>query len=245
MKTDPAVQRRLLELSDVDGELAKITHRRKTLPETDQLADAEKELRAAKDALVAVETTASDLDRDVRKQEREVESVRAREDRDRKLMESGSVSAKQLADLEHELETLTRRQAVLEDDLLEVMERAEAVEQDQQHSRTAVDEGQQKVDDLRERQAEAFKDLDTAEARRTAEREELVAVFPAPLLELYERVRASRGRGAGLLQYRRCGACQLELDQSAYSEIKKAAPDDVVTCDNCGAILVRTEESGL
>ena len=33
MKADPAVQRRLLDLAEVDAELARVTHRRRTLPE--------------------------------------------------------------------------------------------------------------------------------------------------------------------------------------------------------------------
>ena len=69
--------------------------------------------------------------------------------------------------------------------------------------------------------------------------------FPEPLLKLYERVREHKGIGAALLRARRCGACQLELDRNTIAEIKNTAEDDVVQCENCGAILVRTMESGL
>ncbi len=55
-------------------------------------------------------------------------AVRQREDRDRKLLDGGAINAKQLADLQHELETLERRQASLEDSLLEVMERREELQ---------------------------------------------------------------------------------------------------------------------
>ena len=43
----------------------------------------------------------------------------------------GGNDAKQLADLQHELETLQRRQASLEDSLLEVMERREELQTQQ------------------------------------------------------------------------------------------------------------------
>ena len=69
--------------------------------------------------------------------------------------------------------------------------------------------------------------------------------FPEPLLKLYERVREHKGIGAALLRARRCGACQLELDRNTVNEIKAAPEDDVIQCENCGAILVRTMESGL
>lgn len=245
MKVDPSVQRRLLDLAEVDAALARIDHQRATLPELNEIAEAEKAVRAGKDALVAVQTSASDLDREVKRQEREIESVRAREDKDRKLMDSGSVSAKQLTDLEHELQTLMRRQSALEDDLLELMEQREAVGMDEQRTAAQVDAAEQRLADAQRRRDEAFADLDTTQARRAQDRAKLLPLFPADLLARYDRVRASRGIGAGLLRARRCGACQLEFDRATLGEYRAAAPDAVITCENCGAVLVRTEESGL
>ncbi|MBK1788992.1 zinc ribbon domain-containing protein [Prauserella cavernicola] len=245
MKADAALQRQLLDLAKVDAELSRVAHRRRTLPELTEITEAEQALRERRDALVAVQTTASDLDREVQRQEREVESVRARADRDRKLMESGSVSAKQLTDLEHELETLDRRQSALEDDLLELMERREAVDLDMQRTGAEVSNAEQKLSDAAKRRDEAVADLDVTQSRREGDRDGLVPRFPADLLALYERVREQKSIGAALLRSRRCGACQLELDRAAIAEIKAAADDEVVRCDNCGAIMVRTMESGL
>ena len=80
MKADPAVQRQMLELAKVDAELSRTEHRRRTLPELAEITDVEKKLRDLRDSLVAVQTSASDLDREIARQEREIESVRARED---------------------------------------------------------------------------------------------------------------------------------------------------------------------
>ncbi|MBN9744908.1 MULTISPECIES: zinc ribbon domain-containing protein [unclassified Amycolatopsis] len=245
MKADPAVQRQLLELAKVDAELSRVAHRRRTLPELAEIEAGEKTVREKRDALVSVETATSDLDREIARQEKEVESVRAREDRDRKLMESGSVGAKQMTDIEHELQTLGRRKGALEDDLLELMEQREALGLDAQRTSAEVDKATQAVEAAAARRDEAFKDLDTTEARRKEDRAKLLPRFPEPLLKLYTRVYDHKGIGAALLRARRCGACQLELDRNTISEIKAAAEDSVVQCDNCGAILVRTLESGL
>ncbi|GAA1035237.1 MULTISPECIES: zinc ribbon domain-containing protein [Amycolatopsis] len=245
MKADPAVQRQLLELAKVDAELSRVAHRRRTLPELAEIEAGEKAVRDKRDALVSVETATSDLDREIARQEKEVESVRAREDRDRKLLESGSVGAKQMTDIEHELQTLGRRKGALEDDLLELMEQREALGLDAQRTSAEVDKAQQAVEAAAGRRDEAFKDLDTTEARRKEDRAKLLPRFPEPLLKLYTRVYDHKGIGAALLRARRCGACQLELDRNTISEIKAAAEDSVVQCDNCGAILVRTLESGL
>jgi hypothetical protein len=245
MKADPAVQRRLLALAEVDAELARVTHRRRTLPEIAEIAEAEKQLRAKTDALTTIETTLGDLNRDVKRQETEIDQVRAREERDRKLMSGGSVGAKQLTELEHELATLERRQAALEDDLLELMERREAVEADVQHARIDLDKAQEALADAARRRDATLADLDSLEAKRTKDREQAGAGFPADLLALYEKVRAHKGIGASLLRSRRCGACRIELDRSAFAMVKEAAPDEVLRCEECGAIMVRTGESGL
>lgn len=245
MKADPAVQRRLLDLAEVDAELARVTHRRRTLPEIAEIAAVEQQVRAKQDALVAVQTTLTDLDRDVKRQETEIDQVRARGERDRKLLQSGSVGAKQLTDLEHELATIQRRQGILEDDLLELMERREAVDADVSFASVELDKARQALEDASRRRDEALANLESTETRRAADRSVMAKGFPDDLLKAYDRQREQRGIGAALIQSRRCGACRIELDRSAVSKVKEAAADEVVRCEECGAILVRTTESGL
>ncbi len=246
MKADPAVQRRLLNLAEVDAELNRIAHRRRTLPELEEIGQAERDVQAKRDSLVAAQTSFGDIDRDAKRLESEIEQVRAREDRDRKLMDSGTLgSSKQLEDLQHELETLTRRQGILEDELLEVMEQREALETDVEHAREEVTTAESRLEDSQARRDEALADLDSAEVKRTSERDVVVSDLPQDVLALYERIREHKGIGAGLLQARRCGACRIELDRSALAQVREAADDAVVRCEECGAILVRTGESGL
>src|SRR5205814_2581745 len=96
VKADPAVQRRLLDLAETDAELNRIDHRRRTLPELAEIAEGEKSLRQKRDALVAAETVLGDLNREAKRQEEEIEAVRAREDRDRKLLKGGDVGNRAL-----------------------------------------------------------------------------------------------------------------------------------------------------
>jgi len=245
VKADPAVQRRLLDLAGVDGELARLAHRRRTLPEHAALAAAETAVRRAKDALVEIETRAGDLDRDIRRLERDVEAVRTRTDRDQKILAGAGVGAKQANDLQHELDTLARRQAVLEDEQLEVMEQREAVGMDVAHAQRVLAEAEHEQGAVAERRDTALLDIDSAEAGRRREREQVVATLPADLLAEYERRRSRGGTGAALLRERRCGACRLELDRTALAALRSAPPDEVAHCEECGTMLVRTAESGL
>lgn len=244
MKADPAVQRRLLDLAEVDAELSRLAHRRRTLPEHAELTEAEKAVRAAKDKVVEVETAAGDLDRDIRRLERDVEGVRTRTERDNQMLTAG-VGARQATDLQHELETLKRRQGVLEDEQLEVMEQREALGMDVEHSRTVLETAERQVGEIVERRDTAIADLDAGEAGRRRAREEFADAFPDDLLAAYEKRRDQQGVGAALLLARRCQACRLDLDRTAISELKAAPADAIVHCEECGVILVRTSESGL
>ncbi|GAA2972547.1 zinc ribbon domain-containing protein [Actinokineospora diospyrosa] len=245
MKADPAAQRRLLDLAEVDAELGRVRHRRTTMPELAEITAAEAAVRSRRDAGVAVRTQLDDLDREAARQEKEIDAVRAREDRDRKLLQGGTVGAKQLADLEHELHSLERRQSVLEDDLLELMERREAVELDLKHAEVELAKAEHVLGEATGRRDENLADLDTIDARRTAERAKILPGLPSDLLAFYER-RVGQGRiGAALLRARRCGACRLELDSREISRIREAAADEVLECEECGAVMVRTPESGL
>ena len=245
MNVEPQVQSKLLDLAGVDAELTRITHRRGALPEQQEVERLEAERISRKDASVAVEIQIDDIDRDIRKLEGEVDAVRQREDRDRTLLQSGSVGAKQLTELEHELGSLVRRQGLLEDELLEVMEQREALQADHDHAGAQLSQAEEELIDAKRRRDDAVADLDKAQERCAADRERLAGEFPADFLAVYEKQRTLGGPGAALLQARRCGACRIEIDRGEISRIQATAPDVVVRCPECSAIMVRTKESGL
>jgi predicted nucleic acid-binding Zn-ribbon protein len=63
---------------------------------------------------------------------------------------------------------------------------------------------------------------------------------------LYEKLRVQKaGVGAAALRRRECGGCRLTLNASDLALIGKAPSDEVIRCEDCSRILVRTGESGL
>ncbi|MCJ0903386.1 zinc ribbon domain-containing protein [Rhodococcus sp. ARC_M6] len=245
MNVQPQVQAKLLDLAGVDAELTRIAHRRNALPEQQEVDSLEAERISRKDASVSVEIQIDDIDRDIRKLEGEIDAVRQREDKDRTLLQSGSVGAKQLTELEHELGSLVRRQGILEDELLEIMEQREALQADHDHAGAQLSQAEDELVDAKRRRDDAVADLNKAQERCLADRERLIGEFPADFLAVYEKQRAQGGPGAALLQARRCGACRIEIDRAEISRIAAAPSDSVVRCNECGAIMVRTKESGL
>lgn len=85
-------------------------------------------------------------------------------------------------------------------------------------------------------------DLADLESRRGPTAEGL----PADLLALYDRLREAKGGvGAAKVHQGRCTGCQLGLDRAELARIKALPADEVVRCEECSRILVRTPDSGL
>ncbi|HEV7654967.1 MAG TPA: C4-type zinc ribbon domain-containing protein [Mycobacteriales bacterium] len=246
MKADPKVQQRLLDLQSHDSALARLEHRRRTLPELAVITDADTRLAALRNDLVRAETEVSDLDRELRRLENDVEQVRTRSARDQQRMQSGAVVAKELESLQHEVDTLARRQSDLEDTELEVMERREDAEGRTSVVRAEVEKVTAARDDAEAARDAAFAEIDAEAAADTGARAATATELPADLIALYEKIRAvSGGVGAAALKHRRCEGCRLDLLGSELRAAQAAAPDEVLRCENCRRILVRTAESGL
>jgi predicted nucleic acid-binding Zn-ribbon protein len=78
------------------------------------------------------------------------------------------------------------------------------------------------------------------------QRTEIAPLIPGDLLALYNRIGASHGGvGAAELRARRCTGCQLEVNAADLRVFSAAAEDEVLRCEECGRILIRTGQSGL
>ena len=246
MKADPDAQRRLLELQAIDTALAQLAHRRRTLPEHAELERLGREIAALDDARIRAQVAVDDLDRDIARLEKDTEQVRARAARDQARLDAGTGPAKELEALQHELGSLARRQSELEDAELELMEQRETAEATLTGAQSRLAAVRARQDAAQTARDEALRQIAQDEEFRSAGRRPLVADLPAELVALYERIReASGGVGAALLRAGRCEGCRLELSGVDRAALRAAPPDEVVRCEECRRILVRTAESGL
>ena len=157
----------------------------------------------------------------------------------------GTVNAKQLTELQHELETLERRQASLEDSLLEVMERREELQ--------ATGTELARIDELQSELSEAQQARDDARTNSTSRhqsrsrRDDLVAgIGRRSGRALRAPAGPRRAWAPALLQGRRCGACRIEIDRGELARITRgrrtmccAAPSAGQSC--CGVKGIRRE----
>ena len=239
-KADPFAQLRLLEMADIDRALGAVAHRRANLPELAAIAQARSRLDELAGEQVLIDTEIGDLDRDARKLDAEIDQVRTRADRDRRLLAAGTAPAKDLESLQSEIESLQRRQSNLEDDALELMERRETADGRQSELRSARQEVSTGLATAERRRDDTLAELDGQQQQLQEQRSGIASGLPAELLALYERIHASGRVAAGALRGRRCEACRIDLDTVEVNAIRAAAPDEVVRCDECGAILVRS-----
>lgn len=245
LNAEPAVQRRLLDLQDLDLQLDQVAHKRKALPEHRALTDLAAEKSVVDRELVTADTEVSDLQREQKKADTDVEQVRQRKARNQQRIDAGQItSPKDLENLQHEIGSLDRRISDLEDAELEVMEKLEAAEVVQADLRTRAEAFADRQSELETTRDAAMKELDEQRAELGDKRATVAAELPDALITQYQRLREHNGGiGAAPLVGKRCMGCRMELAPSDLNAIKAAPPDAVLRCEECGRILVRASES--
>lgn len=247
MNAAPDDQLRLLDLQALDSALDRLAHRRRTLPELATADELQARVDRLADDVVLLQTEDTDLGREQSKIDADVDVVRSRMAKDQQRLDTGQVSSpRELENLQSEIASLHRRQGDLEDAELEVMEKREIV---QQRLAEVVAERERVVLELaatEQRRDATFAEIDAEAEKATQQRAELAAGIGAELLALYEKVRAaSAGVGAAALHRGRCEGCHLQLNTTDLNRLRDAPADEVVRCEECRRILVRTAESGL
>jgi uncharacterized protein len=244
VKAAPEAQRRLLDLQAIDTALAQLAHRRRSLPELAEIETIAREVSALDGERSRAQVAVDDLDRDIARFERDIDQVRTRRDRDKARLDAGG-ALREIEGLQHELATLSRRQSELEDAELELMEQRETAEQDLNAVTQRLNEARERRAAAERRRDEAYAEIDKEQEFRTSARAPLAADLPADLVALYDKIRAETGLGAALVRSGRCGGCRIELYGADLARVKSAPPDEVVRCEECRRIMVRTPESGL
>jgi predicted nucleic acid-binding Zn-ribbon protein len=231
----------------LDSRAAQLRHQRATLPELAEIAELQRTRASLTDQARDARIEVDDLATEQAKVDADVEQVKTRRTRDRDRMDQGLISnPKDLERMQHELQSLERRITSLEDDELEVMARLE----DAQKTLDSLTEQVRVIDErlavltaARDEKAAAI-DADLATLER--DRGPAVDGLPADLVALYDRLREQKGGlGAAALRARECGGCRLTIDAAELAVIRKAPADEVIRCEECQRILVRTPESGL
>ena len=247
MKADPAAQLRLLDLQSLDSRADQLRHQRDTLREIAEIERLTAHQRELESQRIDQQMIVDDLQVEQSKVDADVEAVRTRQQRDQQRIDQGLIAnPKDLQHMQSELESLQRRITSLEDQELEVMEQLEQAQSTLTQLAEQAEAAQVRLTDATASRTDKTGAIETELVGVEAERASLAADLPADLLALYDRLRAAKGGvGAAELRARECGGCRLAVDAAELGVIRAATEDEVVRCEECQRILVRTAESGL
>jgi predicted nucleic acid-binding Zn-ribbon protein len=233
-------QRTLLELQTHDSAIDRLNHQRASLPEHARLEQLATNLAAIDQLVAERQGELATVSREQARLEDEVEMVRRKAETEEARAISGRVtSPKELTAIQEEVASLQRRQATLEDDLLERMERRETLDgelAELSSRRDGATAGQAEVTKARDA---ALADIDRElEVQRSA-RKQLEPKVSEELLKLYERIRARQGGiGVGALAGNACQGCRTALSRVDVNALRALPPERVKRCEHCRRILV-------
>lgn len=237
MKASPQEQSALLQLAEIDSELARL--RRAVDAATDATATQplRNQQREMASRLIDARSQLEALQLEAKRAQEDLDLVEQRIIKDQQLL-AGTSSTKDAQGIQHELDTLQRRKSELEDVQLALLDRIELAEQ----ANLAVAAEKNDVDQrlsaaVSQAESELLKarsGLDLIAARRAQH----CSSLRPELFEFYEK-KAKRGVVAARLLGRECGACHMTIGATALAEIAELPADDIATCTECQAVLIR------
>jgi predicted nucleic acid-binding Zn-ribbon protein len=247
VKADPFAQLKLLDVQELDSRLDQLEHKLANLPELKELESLVVTRKEIADRARDVQIQVDDLTQAQKKADQDVEQVKARRKRDQDRLDQGLVTnPKDLENIQHEMVSLERRISDLEDAELEVMEELETAQRELEELTGRLAEVDEKIAATSARRDKITAEVNEEHGQVRAERKQTAEDVPEDLMALYTRLREHKGGvGAAALRARRCGGCRLELNAADLGIIAKTPSDEVVRCEECSRILVRTSESGI
>lgn len=246
--TDPVVnttdRTNLADLTTTDERIRLLTARLDALPESAEVEQLEAELdrsrrrdldqrRIAHDMTGTLNRLRADAARLRARRRDDIAGLRADTDRERRR------------DLRHDLEVAERRLAELEEDIA----REERTLATFGHTaRTTEADGARPHGDLdTELHRARDRELEVSEAVRRElvdlrERSgQLRAALPPAVRQRYEDGEREHGMGAAALVGSTCRCCCIALDNSTARRVAATPPDRLLSCPECGVLLIRAE----
>jgi predicted nucleic acid-binding Zn-ribbon protein len=231
---------RLLAVQDHDTVIDQLRHRRASLPERAELAGIDRQLGALEVGTKERRVVRDELGGRQGALEQQIEASKSRRATIEKRLFSGQVVAsRELQAMNEEVKHLARHITELEDREIEVMEALEPLDRELQAGDVTRDALEKDSQRLRAAIGTTEAALDAELAGEDRARAAAAATVNDELLTRYEKLRAKLGgTGAARLVGGSCSGCHLTLSSMELDRVRKAPPDAVITCEQCGRILV-------
>jgi len=237
-EADSIALQSLLDMQAHDSAIDRLNHRKATLPEAKRLAELNDNI-AELNADSAIATKNRDeLAREQDRLEGEMGLADQKIQREESRLFSGAVSnPRELKALQSEVAMLRRNRGAAEDALLEVMVSRDTADSTLSSLESERDEKLAGAEELGRTVASLIGAIDSELEGHEKARAEAAPAIPADLLELYERLRSTKGGvGAAALEGGTCQGCHTTLPSREVERMKHEG--GLQRCENCRRILV-------
>ncbi|MDR3113236.1 MAG: C4-type zinc ribbon domain-containing protein [Endomicrobium sp.] len=137
-----------------------------------------------------------------------------------------------------EIEKAKADKSVIEDEILELMEKIDVESAALKKTENELKEYEQKINSEITEISSSSNEYEEKIANMEKEREEYKKKVDTKILEQYERIREGRdGQGIVLIEGDACGGCAMVLRPQLINQAQKCI--DLVFCDNCSRILLK------
>ena len=239
MKASPSDQGQILDIQRHDLALTALAHKLATLPEIAALSAATVKSNNTRDLRIAAETELSDVTRELKRAEGDVEQVVIRLQKDEARLNSGTGTPKELESLQHEVISLNARRSELEEVELEVMLRVDGIKSRIDELKALEETLATEIAELTDRKNVVSLALESESAQLKTERAVTVSSVDKAIYDLYEKIRSGGGAGAAALLGGQCLGCNLTINAIDLKRMLDSAEDEVIRCEECRCILVR------
>lgn len=240
MKASPSDQQAILEVQNLDDQLASLAQREANLPESIALNAVVIKRNNVRDLRIAAETERTDVKRELARAEGDVEQIVTRIQRDEARLNSGTGTPKELEQTQHELVTLGQRRAELEEVELTIMVQVEGITNRINELTAEEAKLAEEIADLEIKKENAFTIIINERNSVCEKRAAIAAPIAQELKDLYAKLAAdNNGNGAALLVGNECKGCHLTINTTEVQRISTLPAEEVVRCEQCRCILVR------
>ena len=131
--------------------------------------------------------------------------------------------------------------SVLEDEILEAMEKADAFHANIVEAEAALAAARQKADQVRDEVAKQLGPLQADLARVQAELQETEATLPEDIRDMYTRIVRQKGEDAlAMVENQYCGGCNQQIQLNMLNQVMLGQP---IFCKTCGRLLYLPEKT--
>ena len=202
------------------------------------------DLEAAREALLANSSQLSEarskhdeILREIKRLEGDLDLVSKREAMDKDRLNKTAVS-RDVIGIQHELETLAKRRSDLEEVELGLLESRDESNRTMHELTVENERLNNALTEAKSIAQSKMQELKVDHTNLATVITKLRATLDAELLALYDK-KASRGIAVGKLNKSSCTACNMTLTATALSDLHRVANDELATCPECQAILIR------